>query len=218
MSDVIKLNIKTKNIRAVVSDSNDENENFQEYTELIEREKEESAHKQELEQEYKRGFEEGEQKTKAELEKIHSEELLTQAQDFYGIIKTFEEKIKNYENDFHRLVINVAGKISEKILSKELKNKSIIEKILNENLNKIIGANEIIIKLNPMDHQLLLKSSKEYLSSNNISKIRFETSESVSVGGCLIETEIGNLDARIESQVGEILKALEDKLTTTENE
>lgn len=218
MSDVIKLNIKTKNIRAVVSDSNDENENFQEYTELIEREKEESAHKQELEQEYKKGFEEGEQKTKEELEKIHSEELLTQAQDFYGIIKTFEEKIKNYENDFHRLVINVAGKISEKILSKELKNKSIIEKILNENLNKIIGANEIIIKLNPMDHKLLLKSSKEYLSSNNISKIRFETSESVSVGGCLIETEIGNLDARIESQVGEILKALEDKLTTAENE
>ncbi len=218
MSEVIKLNIKSKNIRAVVSDSIESSESFTEYTELLEREKEESAHKQELENEYKKGFEDGKKETKEELEKLHSEELLRQSEDFYNIIKTFEDKIKSYESDFHRLVINVVGKISEKIIKRELNQKSVIEKILNENLSKIIGANEIVIKLNPDDFNLLEKSNKEYLGVNNISKIRFETSDNIDVGGCLIETEIGNLDARIESQVNEILKTLEENLTISETE
>ncbi len=218
MSEVIKLNIKSKNIRAVVSDSIESSESFTEYTELLEREKEESAHKQELENEYKKGFEDGKKETKEKLEKLHSEELLRQSEDFYNIIKTFEDKIKSYESDFHRLVINVVGKISEKIIKRELNQKSVIEKILNENLSKIIGANEIVIKLNPDDFNLLEKSNKEYLGVNNISKIRFETSDNIDVGGCLIETEIGNLDARIESQVNEILKTLEENLTISETE
>ena len=182
MSDIIKLNIKSKNIRAVVSDTNGEDDNFTEFTEILEKEKEESAHKQELKIEFERGFEEGKQTTTEELEEIHSQELLRQSEDFYNIIKTFEDKIKSYENNFHRLVINVAGRISEKILKKELTKKSIIEKTLNENLGKIIGANEIVIKLNPADHTLLENSNKEYMASNNITKIRFETSENIKIG------------------------------------
>jgi len=103
-------------------------------------------------------------------------------------------------------------------LRRELAQKSIINDILNKNLSKVIGANEIIIKVNPVDHELLEKSSKEYLVSNSISKISFEKSEYIEIGGCLIETEIGNLDARIETQINEILKALEDKLAISELE
>lgn len=218
MSEIVKLNMKSKKIRAVVSDSMPDSESFTEYSEILEKEKEESIHKHELENEYKRGYEEGKQKTKEELDSLHSQELLKQSEDFYNIIKTFEEKIKNYENDFHKLVIGVAGKISEKIIRREMKNKSVIEKVLTENLNKIIGANEISIKLNPVDYKLIEKTKKEFFESNNITKIKFEQTENVTIGGCLIETEIGNLDARNESQINELLKALEEKLTNDEIE
>ena len=118
MSDIIKLNIKSKNFKAVISDELSSTENFTEFPELLEREKEEQAHKLELEKEYKRGYEEGQQSVKMELEKVHSEELHNQSKNFYNIISTFEEKIKVFERDFHRLVINVSKSISEKIIGK----------------------------------------------------------------------------------------------------
>lgn len=213
MSDVIKLNIKSKNIRAVISDQNSGIDTFTELPEVLEREKQEHAHKLELEHEFKKGFDEGHKSAVADLEEKHSKELLHQSQDFYKILSTFEEKMKSFESNYHKLVINVSKKISEKILKKELENETIIEKILEENLSKIIGANDIVIKLNSKDYELIQKSSKEYLKSAGINKIRFEANDNIQVGGCLVESEIGNLDARIESQINELIKALENKLT-----
>ena len=69
----------------------------------------------------------------------------------------------------------------------------LIEKILDQNLRKIIGANDIVIKLNPKDHELIEKSSKEYFASSGITKIRFESNDNIQIGGCFIESEIGNL-------------------------
>lgn len=218
MSDVIKLNIKSKNLRAVIADSVDNNDGFTELPEVIEREKQEHAHKIELENEYKKGFEEGKIDATEHLKKIHSEDLLKQSQNFYSIISTFEEKLKIFENDFHSLVINVAEKIAAKIVEKEIEHKSTLEQILEKNLRKIIGANDIVIKLNPEDNSRIQKSSKEYLTSSGITKIRFEANENIQIGGCLIESEIGNLDARIETQINEIIKALENHFNSIEIE
>ena len=86
----------------------------------------------------------------------------------------------------------------------------IIEKTLEKSLKKIIGANDIMIKLSPEDYERIEKTGKEYFASSGISKIRFELSNNIKSGGCLIESEIGNIDARIETQIGEIIKDLEN--------
>ncbi|MCB9248065.1 MAG: hypothetical protein H6613_05735 [Ignavibacteriales bacterium] len=138
---------------------------------------------------------------------------MEQSNEFYKILKSFEEKIIFYENSFHKIVIKVSQKISEKILHREIDNKSTIEEILEQNLSKIVGANDITIKLNPAELKIIETTSKEKISSFGISKIRFEANDSIKKGGCLIETEIGNLDARIDNQINEIIKSLENSLT-----
>ena len=218
MSDVIKLNLKSKNIRAVVADHRDSSSIFTELPEVLEREKNEHAHKQELEAEFKKGHEAGKIEAENILEKKHSEELLDQSKGFYSIISTFEDKMKIYENEYHGLVIKLADKIVSKILEEKLEDNSIIEKILDQNLRKIIGANDIVIKLNPKDHALIEKSSKEYFASSGITKIRFASNENIQIGGCFIESEIGNLDARIETQIGEIIRALENHFNKSVSE
>ncbi len=218
MSDIIKLNIKSKNVKAVIPDQMGNSNVFTELPEVLEREKQEHAHKIELENEYKKGYEDAKAETTNELEQKHSEELLNQSRDFYNIISTFEEKIKNYEKDYHSLVIKVSQKIAEKILQKEIKIDSTIEKILEQNLRKIIGTNDIVIKLNPNDNKLIQKSSKEYLASSGITKIRFESNDNIHVGGCVIESEIGTLDARIETQINEIIRVLKNNFTGVEVE
>lgn len=218
MSDAIKLNIKSKKIKAFIPDYNDMSDSYTELPHIVEKEKIELAHKHELEEEYKRGYGDAEKIVSEQLEQKHSKELLKQSKDFYKIVSTFEEKFKIFENDFHSLVIKVSTKIAEKIVQKELKENSIIENLLDQNLRKIIGANDIIIKINPNDYKLIQKSSKEYLASSGGSKIKFESNENIHVGGCLIESEIGNLDARVESQLNEIVKNLENSFTKVESE
>ncbi len=210
MSDVIKLNIKARNIRATIADNMGQSNTFVEMPEVLEREKQEIAHKLELEQVYQKGLADGKNELEKVLEEKHSVELLNQSKDFYSIISVFEDQMKTYENEYHKLVFKVSEKIVEKILKEKLENSSVVEKILEENLRKIIGANNIVIKLNPKDHEIIEKSSKEYFASSGISKIRFQSNDNIQIGGCFIESEIGNLDARIETQVSEILRALEN--------
>ena len=218
MSDTIKLNIKSKKIKAFIPDYNDTADNYTELPHILEKEKIEQAHKHEMEEEYRRGYEDAKKNVTEELEQKHSDELLNQSKDFYSIVSTFEEKFEIFENDFHSLVIKVSTRIAEKILQKELNENSMIEKLLDQNLRKIIGANDIIIKLNPNDYKLIQKSSKEYLASSGGSKIKYESNENITIGGCLIESEIGNLDARVESQLNEIVKNLENNFTKIESE
>lgn len=218
MSDVIKLNIKSKKIKAVVSDIGEQSDGFKELPEIIEHEKQELAHKIELENEFKRGYDKGKEDSQKELEQLHSEELLNQSKDFYKILSTFEEKIKIFENQFNQLVISVSEKIANKIIKKEFELNSDIIKILDENLRKIIGANDIIVKLHPNDFELIQKSSREFMGSSGITKINFEPNENIDIGGCLVESEIGNLDARVGTQVGELIKALENEFTSIDTE
>lgn len=218
MSDIIKLNIKTKKIKAFIPDQMGGVESFTELPQVLEREKQEHAHKLELENAFKKGLEQGQTDTTNKLGQHHSEDLLNQSKDFYNIISTFEEKIKSIENNFHSLVIEVSKKISEKILQHEIGLESTIENILEQNLKKIIGSNDVIIKLNPSDYELLQKSKNEHLISAGITKIRFESSKNIQLGGCLIESEVGNLDARVETQINELTRALENHFSKVEIE
>ncbi len=218
MSDIVRLNIKSKGIKAVINDYEGDAKTFTELPEVIERDKQEHVHKLELENEFKKGYELGSNETKVALEEKHSKELLEQSQDFYNIMANFEERYKSFESDFHKLVIKVSHKIAEKILQKELEENALITKILDQQLTKLIGANDIVVKLNKKDFELINKSNKEFLASSGITKIRFEPNESIQVGGCLIESDIGSLDARIDSQIYEITRELESKMMRKEIE
>ncbi len=126
MSEKIRLNIKARNLKAVIAQKDEENKAFSDYAEFLEKEKIENSHKIELENEYQKGFEQGRLKAAEELNEKQSKELIEQAEEFYKILKSFEDNQKFYENNFHKTVIMVSNKIAEKILRKELEKKSII--------------------------------------------------------------------------------------------
>jgi len=218
MYDVIKLNISNKKIKAIVSDSTSESNGFMEYSESIQKKQEESKTQQEVDEAYNKGYEEAKQEVTKRLEQFYETEILKKTEQFYKIISSIEEQIKNYENEFHKLVITSTKKISEKIINRELENKTIIEETLQKSIHKIIGANEIIVKINPSDFELINGKNTIQKINPGITHIKFEAVNNIEKGGCFIETEIGNLDGRISSQINEIVKALENKLMKLEVE
>ena len=209
MSDVIKLNIKSKTLKAFVPEHGVDLSQFSALSH-------EDSLRKEMERKYQTGFDEGYQKAKDDLENEYSEEILKKTEEFYQILASFEQKLIDYEKSFDEIVINVSTKIAEKIIQREVENKTAIQNTLKEAVRKILGANEIIIKINPQDYNSIIHDGTQKDLEKNFSKIRFEQDENIDLGGCLIESETGNVDARISTQLDEITKQLKNNIVNEE--
>ncbi len=201
MSDIIKIKLGNKKVKAVLSTEMDGTKG------VVEVDDEETSQKK-LQMEYERGFNDGYKQGAEEVENKYEQLIIEKNEEFYEILKKFEEKIEEYENAFTETVIKLASVISKKILKREIENESIIEQTISEALGQVIAADNIIVKINPDDLHLIESESG---SERNLkfSKIRFETDPAIEKGGCFVETEIGNVDARINAQLDEIIKHLE---------
>ena len=74
------------------------------------------------------------------------------------------------------------------------------------------------IKVNTSDYDYIVSEDIPIPYKNNFAKVKIEISDMVEKGGCLIETEIGNIDARISTQINEIIRQLENKLFNDNHE
>ncbi len=206
MSDVIKISVKSKKVKAVIGELKEEIVEKNDNTE------EKDIIKEQLEEEYQKGFQAGYEKAKEELEKTYTDKLVEQSKEFYTILSSFEEKLKTYEDELKRIIINTSVKISKKILEKELSQNSIIETTLKNSLGKILGANEMVIKLNPKDYELLEKNDLIKKLDTGLAKIKINKDENIGIGGCVVESEIGNVDSRISTMLEELERQLSNNL------
>ncbi len=149
-------------------------------------------------------YEEGRSDALMELENQFSQDLFAKYGEFENLASSLENGFKECELMFEKLVSNLSIKIAEKILKKSIDEESIIAKTISESSQKIIGAEKVLIKLNPSDHELLKDSGRELFSDESFTKVKFESDPKIGKGGCVIESEIGNVDARISTQLNEI--------------
>ncbi|MFH1194281.1 MAG: FliH/SctL family protein [bacterium] len=211
MSDVIKLNVKSKGLKVFMPDSMNGGSEFNSLYD------EQDILQRELQNQFNQGFEKGYAEARAKLAKEFSDDLIGKSEEFYRILASFEEKLTHYETDFDKIIIKVSEKIAAVILKGEIQNKSVIESTLKSAVDKVIGANDVTIKINPEDYLLVTAEGKNNSFEQHFSKIKFEKDNRIERGGCVIETEIGSVDARISSQLNEIIKNLENNLLSQES-
>lgn len=206
MSNVIKLNIKSRSLKAVLNEDNLAS------IDVDDQESNDKRYRIELERQYNTGYSKGYDDAKSELENEYSQQLLEKAEEFYNIIKSFEEKILDYETIFEKVVIETAKQISKKIIGREIQNESIISSVLKNSLQKVIGANQVIIKLNPIDYNSITTSEFIPEIESSFNKIKFEEDSKIELGGCIINTELGNVDAKISNMINELIRKLENSV------
>ena len=202
MSDVIKLSAKAAKPSVKISGFGNS------AISVVESE----SHERRLEDYYQKGFKEGQEKARRDLEQSYMDKLARKYEELYNIFQQYDENLIEYERTFEEIAIETAYELAKKILQHEIKDKSIINENVRLAINKIIGANEIKLKLNPADLDHINDLNKNILNASSFSKIKIEADERIEEGGCLIETEIGNVDARISTQLNELKKQLEDNL------
>lgn len=130
-----------------------------------------------------------------------------------GIEKARVEIYENIEADVVEMALAIAKKIIYEAAERE---RGIVVAAAQESIRKASDREMIRIKINPVDHEILNKRKTELLHCfDGIKSILFEEDDSIQPGGCLIETNQGDIDARLESQVrvieGDIRKVTDSR-------
>lgn len=205
MSDVIKINRRPTNVIAF-SDAGSV------FHTVEEQEKE--NYQIALHNQYTKGFSDGQKAIKEKIEAEYNEKLLLKYSELTNLISDLNEKTQQLDNQFEDVVMKVSFLLAEAILKKEISQESIIKQVLAEALKKVVGANEIIVRLNPTDYESIIEDGKSFQLKDSFSQIKFEKDERIELGGCFIESEIGNADGRISSQLNELKRKFEAALNT----
>jgi flagellar assembly protein FliH len=203
MSNIIRLKHEnTKRISVRIKDD------FADFA--SEKEMKQDLFRQQLEEKFAEGFSTGYEKAKAELEREYSERIQKKFTEFTNVMKSVEDKVISYDSEFENLVIDVSFEIASKIARRELQKESGIETTLKESLRKILGANNVIVKLHPDDYSEIINgNSQNNFFDESFAKMKFESNERIEKGGCIVETEIGNVDGRVISRLNELKRYFE---------
>jgi len=144
------------------------------------------------------GKDEGYADGKAEVDRLieRTQIVLERAQDKRAdILKETEKEIVN-------LVLLISRKVI-KVISENQRN-VIISNVI-EALRKVKAKGNILIKVNLADLQLATEHKQNFISMmEGVKSINIVEDSSVDRGGCIIETDFGEIDARIASQLAEL--------------
>jgi flagellar assembly protein FliH len=168
------------------------------------------------EQAYQKGFADGWEKSMIEGENIWQEQtekkikpLLTSLQDMlYQLNSLRKETYQEIEKE----VVELALAIARQVICQEITiDKEIVVCVAREALAKVEDPGKIKIKMSPSDLQFI-KETRAQLSNmiENIDHVTLEAAKNIQSGGCIIETDLGEIDARIEKQ----LQAVEESFRT----
>lgn len=194
MSDIINFSSRKK-IQLVFDSlglSNDEKQDDQE--EIL---------RQTAAREYEKGyqdckndlFNEFQEKAEQEIQEIKGNNLL--------LLNEINEQIELLYENLPKSILNVSLLIAEKIITKQVEINYNIREQVDIILKKVLGAAEITVKLNPEDIKLF---------GQDFNNFKIFPDENIERGGCFVETEIGNIDARISSRLTELKRAVEAEL------
>ena len=151
-----------------------------------------------LEEGHEEGKKEGYAEGKAEVERLieRTQTVLERAQDKRGDILSETEK------QIVTLVLLIARKVIKVISENQ---RSIIIANVIEALRKIKSKGDVIIRVNLADLKLATEHKQEFIRlAENVRSIQIVEDTSVDPGGCVIETDFGEIDARIASQLTEL--------------
>jgi flagellar assembly protein FliH len=101
-------------------------------------------------------------------------------------------------------VVRLALAVSKKIVHREIQvDHDIIQTLVRVALSHVAEKSAVVIHLNPVDYGYLVEK-KDELSQSEGRDISLLADRSVERGGCLIQTECGDIDARIDEEFREV--------------
>jgi flagellar assembly protein FliH len=158
----------------------------------------EAARKEAEDQGRAAGKEEGFAEGKAEAERLieRTQVMLERAQDKRGEILT------ETEQEIIDLVLLISRKVVKAISENQ---RTVVLQNVVQALRKVKTRGNVTIRVNLADLKLTTDHTKDFIQRlEGVKSIQVVEDSSVDSGGCVIETDFGEIDARIASQLAEL--------------
>jgi flagellar assembly protein FliH len=155
---------------------------------------------------YARGRQEGLESAENNLE--------TAAQAFASaaaeISRVRESVARNSGKDMLRLVMA----ISEQIIRREVAaDPKVILTIIENALQSSVRTDQYRIRINPADLESVTQQKPLFLASiSGLKNLSIETDSEISPGGCRVDSDLGDVDATIETQLETIRQSLSEAI------
>jgi len=154
-------------------------------------------------QAYLRGFNKGE---KAGF-KTGQEKIESVFNSLQSVVSELTKLRKQIFIDSESEIVELALAIARRIVCHEVKlNKNTVIDVTREALKEVEDHEKIKIRLKPEDLECFENGDSNPICNNE--NVTFEAEETISSGGCVIETDAGAFDARIEKQLQAVEGAL----------
>jgi flagellar assembly protein FliH len=145
-----------------------------------------------------RGHEEGlalgKEEARREAERRHD----AVAQTLAAVAERAEQEIGGAED----AVVGIAFEAICKILARDAVDRKAVRAMVQRVLSRAAQEEGVVVRLHPGDCAALRNGGKGlFPGRNGRVKVELVADEEVSLGGCIVETSGGSLDARIETQV-----------------
>lgn len=106
-----------------------------------------------------------------------------------------------------REVVRLALEVAKKIVYREIRiDPAIIQTLVRVALSHVAEKSAVTVHVSPVDYAYLLKQRAE-LSQTEGRDVSLVADNSIQQGGCLIQTDCGDIDARIEEKFREVENA-----------
>ncbi len=165
---------------------------------------------------------------KSKAEKAKEDELTARFEkekeetfgSFKKIIEAFENERKEYFHITEDGVSALVGTMCRRIVGEWIDHHpEAIENSVKEALSYLGNEKELILLLNPVDLTWVQAHYKEWLPLSSIDlKVRLEADERIERGGCMLETESGSVDVRVEQMLDGLESFIHEQFEMAENE
>jgi flagellar assembly protein FliH len=172
-----------------------------------------------VEESYRKGVEEGKQAGYSEglvTGKSESKAITDQLQPMLGeIVRQKNEIINRSETDLLQLVLILTEKIIGSITASQ---QELILDTIKKSLPILLEKSKLTIKIAPEQEDFVSKNLENIMAlDSDLKEIKIEADRRVGVGGCILETSSGRVDARIDKQIGLLTSALTRQISSDEN-
>lgn len=159
-------------------------------------------------------FSRGVEKGRAEMKATYQE---TVDRTVSALNHAIEELIRVHRHDQaskEKETVRLALAIARRIIGGERGNETVIQHVVHEAMQKVSDPRQLTIRLNPEDIEVVSQMRDRLLPDEaSDAAIHLQPDDSIGRGGCIIETRLGDVDARIEQQIGIVEALLSAELT-----
>lgn len=112
-------------------------------------------------------------------------------------------------------IINLVVLIARKVIIREItEDRSILAGVVQNALAGLSAREEITVRINPDDYLLVTSGHDELLRNEVLNeRLLLKPDPSVAVGFCLVDTDMGTIDASLDGQIDQIYRSLIEQRT-----